>query len=54
MFIVQTSDQAMGLEENLSIIEKGFFDLAIHEGPHYAVVKKAAQKTKPSKFMLNK
>ena len=39
---------------DLSIIEKGFTDLVIHEGPHYEVVKKAAEKPKQSKFKLNR
>ena len=53
MFL-QILDDGDAIKDSLSIVEKGFSELTIHEGPHYNVVKKASEKKKTSKFMLNR
>ncbi|XP_076805336.1 uncharacterized protein LOC143449136 isoform X2 [Clavelina lepadiformis] len=46
--------QEPSIENKLAVVEKSFTNLAIHEGPHYDVVKRAAAKQKRSKFSLHR
>ncbi|XP_039266657.2 uncharacterized protein LOC120342056 [Styela clava] len=47
-------DTQLPHEKELKIIERGFDQLSVHEGPHYQVIVKAEEKSHKSKFALNR